>query len=90
MLDLHDRLNDRKLIIAADGGAKRLPWPLKRRHLADLLGLLGTHVTRSMADLLAVRLAEVEEDILILRDRARITKLCEYAPTNGDVRWGLL
>ncbi|TPG41875.1 Crp/Fnr family transcriptional regulator [Roseomonas nepalensis] len=90
MLDLHDRLADRELVTAGEDGAARLPWPLQRRHLADLLGLSGAHVTRSMAELRAAGLAAVEGDALVLRDRARLAAFCEYAPAGGTVRRGVL
>ena len=84
MLELHDRLAERGLVEDGDNG-ERCPFPLRRRHLSDVLGMSGTHVARSLAELQAAGLAEIVNDTLIIRDRARLSALSGYEPFNG---WG--
>lgn len=84
MLEMHDRLAERGLV-EKGGDGERCSFPLQRRHLADVLGMSGTHVARSLAELRASGLAEVSEGTLIIRDRARLSALSGYEPFNG---WG--
>ena len=84
MLELHDRLAERGLV-EKGGDGERCPFPLRRRHLSDVLGMSGTHVARSLAELHASGLAEISGDTLIIRDRARLSALSGYEPFNG---WG--
>lgn len=81
MLDLRDRLAQRGLL--RDGGGERCPFPLQRRHLADALGLSGTHVARSLAALQETGLAEVADGGLVIHDRARLSALAGYEPFDG-------
>lgn len=82
VLDLYDRLRRREMVAVSDRGAVSLPWPLKRRHLADLLGLSCTHVTRSFAELREAGLVERQGDTLLIKDRERLVALSEYVPVD--------
>jgi len=76
MLDLHDRLRQR--------GIEHGTWchfPLQRQHLADALGLSGTHVNRSLAELRELGLASAGSNVLVIQDR---DKLAEFAAYGGD------
>jgi len=90
MLDLHDRLAQRELVAGTGDATARLPWPLRRRHLADLLGISGTHVARSLVELRTAGLAEVIAGELVIQDRERLAALSEYTPANGMGQRALL
>ena len=68
---------------AGDGGT--CPFPLERRHLSDVLGMSGTHVARSLAELRRSGLAEITDGALLIRGCARLAALSGYEPFNG---WG--
>jgi CRP-like cAMP-binding protein len=87
LLDLSDRLSQRDLV-EAEG--QSLPFPLQRRHLADALGMSGTHVARALAELRAAALVEVAEGHLVLRDRAALAALCGYRAFDGMGRRAIL
>lgn len=53
-------------------------FPLQRRHLADLLGLSETHVSRSMRELRRDDLAAIASNSLIIRNRLVMTTLSGY------------
>jgi CRP-like cAMP-binding protein len=72
MLDIHDRLQRRGMV---NGGCQ---FPLQRRHLASTLGISGTHVARSLAELRAAGLATVANGALLIQDRARLAALAGY------------
>ena len=72
MLDIHDRLQRRALV---NGGC---PFPLERRHLAAALGISGTHVTRSLADLRAAGLATVAHGMLLIHNYERLAEFAGF------------
>jgi CRP-like cAMP-binding protein len=76
---------DPALRAAEDGGEVRVPFPLRRRHLAAALGMSGTHVARSLAELAAQRLARLEEDMLAILDPAGLTAFCGYVPVPDEI-----
>ena len=73
MLELFDRLNRLEL---ADG--TMCPFPLQRQHLADATGLSMIHLNRTLSRLRGDRLATIEDKMLIILDRARLTELSGY------------
>jgi CRP/FNR family transcriptional regulator len=73
MLDIHDRLHSRGMV---NGGG--CPFPLQRRHLAAALGISGTHVARSLAELRDAGLATVANGALLIHDRPRLAALAGY------------
>jgi len=72
MLDIHDRLQRRGLV---NGGC---PFPLERRHLAAALGISGTHVARSLADLRASGLATVANGMLLIHNHERLAEFAGF------------
>lgn len=54
-------------------------FPLQRRHLADLLGLSDTHVSRSMSELRRTDMAAIGANSLVIRDRVAMSALAGYA-----------
>jgi CRP-like cAMP-binding protein len=81
VLELRDRLSGRGMApgLAADGSG-RMPFPMQRRHLAAALGMSGTHVARSFAELDAGGLARVEGQELVILDAVKLAALCGYVP----------
>jgi CRP-like cAMP-binding protein len=73
MLDIYDRLQRRGMV--QEG---RCPFPLQRRHLAAALGMSGTHVARSLAELRGADLATIADGTLVIHDRARLAALAGY------------
>ncbi|RSU48384.1 Crp/Fnr family transcriptional regulator [Sphingobium yanoikuyae] len=73
LLELVDRLQPLGL-----GNDSMSYFPLQRRHLADLLGLSDTHVSRSMTELRRDDLATIGANSLVIRNRAMMTKLSGY------------
>lgn len=53
-------------------------FPLQRRHLADLLGLSETHVSRSMQELRRGDLAAIASNSLIIINRQLMSTLSGY------------
>lgn len=53
-------------------------FPLQRRHLADILGLSNTHVSRSMSELRRNDLATIGANSLVIRDRPGMSELSGY------------
>ncbi|MGC9587501.1 UNVERIFIED_CONTAM: helix-turn-helix domain-containing protein, partial [Salmonella enterica subsp. enterica serovar Rissen] len=53
-------------------------FPLQRRHLADLLGLSETHVSRSMQQLRRGDLAAIAANSLVIRNRQLMINLSGY------------
>jgi CRP-like cAMP-binding protein len=51
------------------------PFPLRRQHIADALGLTGAHVNRTLNRLEAEGIAVVEDQHLSIRDFARLAAL---------------
>ncbi len=56
-------------------------FPLQRRHLADLLGLSDTHVSRSMQELRRNDLASIASNSLVIQNRLGMSTLSGYAIT---------
>lgn len=85
MLELRDRLARRGMLPdpGADG-VERVPFPLTRRHLAAALGMSGTHVARSLAELENAGLARLEGEELVIRDAARLVRLCGHVPAPDE------
>jgi CRP/FNR family transcriptional regulator, anaerobic regulatory protein len=81
VLEIWDRLAQRDLApVAADGkGGVRIPFPLQRRHLAAALGMSGTHVRRSLAELETLKLLRAETDAMVLLDPAGLAALCGFS-----------
>jgi CRP-like cAMP-binding protein len=76
MLETFDRLRQRGLV---DGGSI-CPFPLQRRDLADATGLSRVHVARTLETLRDRGLAEIQDGVLVLFDRARLADLSGYLP----------
>lgn len=73
LLELVDRL------VALDLGHDAMSYfPLQRRHLADLLGLSDTHVSRSMQQLRRGDLAAIAANSLVIRNRQLMINLSGY------------
>ncbi|TNE38918.1 MAG: Crp/Fnr family transcriptional regulator [Sphingomonadales bacterium] len=53
-------------------------FPLQRRHIADLLGLSDTHVSRSMKELRQRHLASIDSSSLSILDRRQMTAFSGY------------
>ncbi|HYG89173.1 MAG TPA: Crp/Fnr family transcriptional regulator [Azospirillum sp.] len=74
MLEITDRVRARGM----DGGTW-CPFPLQRQHMADALGLSGTQVNRSLAELRDQGLATVGNGALVILDRPGLEALADYA-----------
>lgn len=73
LLELVDRLRPLGL-----GQDEMSYFPLQRRHLADLLGLSDTHVSRSMSELRREDLATIGANSLVIRNRSLMVALSGY------------
>ncbi len=73
LLDIVTRLEARGL---SQGGW--CPFPLRRHHLADALGLSPTHVTRTTQELATRNLARLGDGFLTLLDRDGLDALSGY------------
>ena len=51
------------------------PFPLRRQHLADALGLTGAHINRTLNRLREDGVARLENQLLSIRDLPRLTEL---------------
>jgi CRP-like cAMP-binding protein len=51
------------------------PFPLRRQHLADTLGLTGAHINRTLNRLREEGIAHIENQLLTIRDLPRLTEL---------------
>ena len=51
------------------------PFPLRRQHMADALGLTGAHINRTLNRLRQDGIASVDNLRLTIRDQARLTEL---------------
>ncbi len=76
MLDTFDRLRQRGMV----NGGSTCPFPLQRRDIADAAGLSRVHVARTLDRLRERRLAEIQDGVLVLFDRARLADLAGYVP----------
>src|SRR5205823_2507163 len=56
------------------------PFPLRRQHLADSLGLTGAHINRTLNRLREDGIASVQNHRLSIRDLPRLTELAGAAP----------
>ncbi len=74
LLELFDRLQ--ALGMASDGWCY---FPLQRRHLADLLGLSDTHISRSMRELRRRELASISLNGLRIVDRTGMSAFSGYS-----------
>jgi len=81
MLETFDRLHAREL---ANG--RSCPFPLRRQHLADATGLSMIHLNRTLGELRAEKLAYIEEKILVIEDRERLSTLSGYEPIFPSAR----
>ena len=93
MLEIRDRLIQRGALpqSAAATNEQRVALPLRRRHWAAALGMSGTHVARSLAELDRAQLARVEEGSVVIADPARLASFCGYvAPPSELGRRALL
>lgn len=73
LLELVDRLEPLGL-----GRDAMSYFPLQRRHLADILGLSDTHVSRSMTELRRDDLATIASNALVIRNRNVMASLSGY------------
>jgi CRP-like cAMP-binding protein len=74
MLSLYRRQARRGTIDPAN-----CPFPLRRQHMADALGLTGAHINRTLNRLRNDGIALVEEQRLSIRDMVRLTALAGAA-----------
>jgi CRP-like cAMP-binding protein len=58
------------------------PFPLRRQHMADALGLTGAHINRTLNRLRIDGVASIDTHRLIIRDMPRLETLAGCAP--GD------
>jgi len=79
MLETFDRLRQRDMV----DGPSSCPFPLQRRHLADAAGLSRVHVARTLDELRRARLADLQNGVLVLFDRARLVDFARYAPSRA-------
>ena len=56
------------------------PFPLRRQHMADALGLTGAHINRTLNRLREDGIASIENQRLAIRDFPRLTGLAGIAP----------
>ena len=59
----------------ADADPKNCPFPLRRQHLADALGLTGAHVNRTLNRLRRENIATIDRGRLAIQDLARLEDL---------------
>jgi CRP/FNR family transcriptional regulator, anaerobic regulatory protein len=76
MLETFDRLRQRGMV----NGGSTCPFPLQRRDLADAAGLSRVHVARTLDTLRQRRLAEIQDGVLVIYDRAKLVELSGYVP----------
>ena len=62
-----------------DADPKNCPFPLRRQHLADALGLTGAHVNRTLNRLRRENLATIERGRLAIHDLGRLEELAGTA-----------
>lgn len=81
LLDIFDRLKERG---SATGDS--CPFPIRRQHMADALGLTGAHVNRTLNALRGQGLATVESNTLAIHDRQGLVALAGYAEAGARQR----
>lgn len=59
----------------ADADARNCPFPLRRQHLADALGLTGAHVNRTLNRLRRENIATIDRGRLAIHDFGRLEEL---------------
>jgi len=74
MLNLYQRQAAR-----AETDPLTCPFPLRRQHLADALGLTGAHINRTLNRLREDGVARLENQLLSIRDLPRLTELAASA-----------
>jgi len=72
-LEIFDRLKLREM--TSDNSC---PFPLARQHLGDALGLSRVHVSRVLSDFTKRDLAQIDQNILFIRDRAKLIEIAGY------------
>jgi CRP/FNR family transcriptional regulator, anaerobic regulatory protein len=72
-LEIFDRLKLREM--TSDNSC---PFPLARQHLGDALGLSRVHVSRVLSDFAARDLAQIDHNILFIRNRAKLVDIAGY------------
>jgi len=70
ILNLTDRLEQREVI-----REHRYPFPLRQQHIADYAGLTAVHVGRIMGTFRKEGILEVSENVLTLKDRAKLERI---------------
>jgi CRP/FNR family transcriptional regulator len=55
------------------------PFPLRRQHLADALGLTGAHINRTLNRLREDGIAQLDQHVLSIRDLPRLAELAGSA-----------
>ncbi|MBV8738767.1 MAG: Crp/Fnr family transcriptional regulator [Alphaproteobacteria bacterium] len=76
MLETFDRLRQRGMV----NGGSTCPFPLSRRDIADATGMSRVHVARTLERLRDQGIAIIQDGVLVLLDRARLTALTRYVP----------
>lgn len=74
-LDTFARL---KALGMADG--TMCPFPLRRSHLAELLGISKIHISRTLAALKRDRLIHLASDLLVIPDQQRLAEIAQVVP----------
>jgi CRP/FNR family transcriptional regulator, anaerobic regulatory protein len=75
MMSLHRRLAHHGRVDPLD-----TPFPLRRQHLADALGLTGAHVNRTLNRLRQDGIATIENDRLAIHDLPRLAAIAGVTP----------
>jgi CRP/FNR family transcriptional regulator, anaerobic regulatory protein len=65
----------RRQAVRAEIDPLACPFPLRRQHLADALGLTGAHINRTLNRLREENIALLDSHILSIRDLPRLTEL---------------
>ncbi len=73
LLEIFDRLKQRGM-----ANDKSCPFPLGHQHLADALGLSRVHVSRVLSEFSSRDLAQVDQGILFIGDRAKLSDIASY------------
>lgn len=78
LLDLFERQRR-----SGDRAAHSCPFPLKRQHMADAIGLTGAHINRTLNLFRRQHLATIDGDVLEIHDLAAFTSLSGYHAIMG-------
>ncbi|NYZ14845.1 Crp/Fnr family transcriptional regulator [Azospirillum sp. RWY-5-1] len=73
MLEIFDRVRDLGI-----GNGSWVHFPLQRQHIADSLGLSGTHVNRSLTELRDRGLATLGSNMLVIHNRDALISFACY------------